>query len=131
MITITHPEKLLFPADGITKADLADYYARVAPAMLPHIRGRPITMERYPRGIEAQAFWQKDVSKGFPAWLQRVEVVSGDALIPGALADAMKLYEEGIELSQRCRSELERAEQRITELRARTEGGMAEEEIDF
>jgi bifunctional non-homologous end joining protein LigD len=85
MITITHPEKLLFPADGITKADLADYYARVAPAMLPHVRGRPITMERYPRGIEAQAFWQKDVSKGFPEWLQRVEVPKKGGTVHHAL----------------------------------------------
>jgi bifunctional non-homologous end joining protein LigD len=85
MITITHPKKLLFPADGITKADLADYYARVAPAMLPHVRGRPITMERYPRGIEAQAFWQKDVSKGFPEWLQRVEVPKKGGTVHHAL----------------------------------------------
>jgi bifunctional non-homologous end joining protein LigD len=71
---ITHPEKVLFPADGITKGDLAAYYEAVAPVMLPHIKGRPVTMERYPAGIGAQGFWQKDVSKGFPAWLKRVRV---------------------------------------------------------
>jgi len=71
---ITHPEKVLFPADGITKGDLAAYYDAVAPLMLPHLRGRPVTMERYPSGIGADGFWQKDVSKGFPAWLKRVEV---------------------------------------------------------
>jgi bifunctional non-homologous end joining protein LigD len=71
---ITHPEKVLFPDDGITKGELAAYYEAIAPVMLPHLRARPITMERYPRGIGAQSFWQKDVSKGFPDWLERVEV---------------------------------------------------------
>ena len=71
---ITHPEKVLFPDDGITKGELAAYYEAIAPIMLPHIRARPVTMERYPRGIGAQSFWQKDVSKGFPEWLERVEV---------------------------------------------------------
>jgi bifunctional non-homologous end joining protein LigD len=71
---ITHPDKVLFPADGITKGELAAYYEAIAPVMLPHLRGRPVTMERYPAGIHAQGFWQKDVSKGFPAWLKRVRV---------------------------------------------------------
>jgi bifunctional non-homologous end joining protein LigD len=71
---ITHPEKLLFPDDGISKGELAAYYEAVAPVMLPHVRGRPVTMERYPGGIGARGFWQKDVSKGFPEWLARVEV---------------------------------------------------------
>jgi bifunctional non-homologous end joining protein LigD len=71
---ITHPEKVLFPDDGITKGELAAYYQAIAPLMLPHLRARPVTMERYPRGIGAESFWQKDVSKGFPEWLKRVEV---------------------------------------------------------
>ena len=71
---ITHPDKVLFPDDGITKGDLASYYDDVASVMLPHLRGRPVTMERYPAGIGAQGFWQKDVSRGFPAWLTRVNV---------------------------------------------------------
>ena len=71
---ITHPEKVLFPEDGITKGDLAAYYDTVAPLMVPHIRNRPVTMERFPSGISAKGFMQKNVSRGFPAWLQRVEV---------------------------------------------------------
>ncbi len=71
---ITHPEKILFPDDGITKGELASYYEAIAPVMLPHLRRRPITMERFHRGIAAQGFFQKDVSKGFPEWLKRVEV---------------------------------------------------------
>jgi bifunctional non-homologous end joining protein LigD len=71
---ITHPEKVLFPDDGITKGELASYYENIAPFMLPHIRGRPVTMERYHRGIGMPGFFQKDVSKGFPDWLERAEV---------------------------------------------------------
>jgi bifunctional non-homologous end joining protein LigD len=74
MIPISHPEKVLFPGDGITKGELASYYEAIAPVMIPHIRRRPITMERYHRGIGAPGFFQKDVSKGFPEWLKRVEV---------------------------------------------------------
>lgn len=71
---ITHPEKVLFPEGGITKGDLAAYYEMVAPIMVPHIKGRPLTMERYPRGIHEKGFIQKNVAKGFPEWLKRVEV---------------------------------------------------------
>ena len=71
---ITHPEKIMFPEDGITKGELASYYETIAPVMLPHLRRRPITMERFHRGIAAPGFFQKDVSKGFPEWLERVEV---------------------------------------------------------
>ena len=71
---ITHPEKILFPDDGITKGELASYYETIAPVMLPHLRRRPITMERFHRGIGAPGFFQKDVIKGFPEWLERVEV---------------------------------------------------------
>lgn len=78
---ITHPDKVLFPDDGITKGDLAAYYEAIAPVMLPHLRGRPVTMERYPAGIDKGGFWQKDVSKGFPDWLKRVEVPKKDGVV--------------------------------------------------
>jgi bifunctional non-homologous end joining protein LigD len=79
--TITHPEKVLFPADGITKGELAAYYEEIAPAMLPHVRARPVTMERFPAGIDKKGFIQKDVSKGYPAWLARVEVPKKDGTV--------------------------------------------------
>lgn len=71
---ITHPEKVLFPDDGITKGELAAYYEAVAPLMVPHVARRPVTMERFPAGIQKKGFIQKDVSKGAPDWLERVEV---------------------------------------------------------
>jgi bifunctional non-homologous end joining protein LigD len=78
---ITHPDKVLFPDDGITKGALAAYYEAIASIMVPHIRSRPITMERFPSGIGRKGFIQKDVSKGFPAWLERVEVPKKDGTV--------------------------------------------------
>ena len=80
-VKITHPEKVLFPDDGITKGELAAYYEAIAPVMLPHILRRPVTMERFPAGIGKPGFLQKDVSKGFPAWLERVEVPKKDGVV--------------------------------------------------
>jgi bifunctional non-homologous end joining protein LigD len=73
-VEITNPQKVLFPDSGITKGELCAYYQSVAPLMLPHVAGRPITMERYPAGIGKKGFIQKNVAKGFPGWLQRVEI---------------------------------------------------------
>ena len=78
---ISHPEKVLFPEDGITKGELASYYEAIAPVMVPHLDGRPITMERYPSGIARKGFFQKNVVKGFPEWLERVEVPKKDGIV--------------------------------------------------
>src|SRR5437016_6970311 len=78
---ITHPEKVLFPDDGITKGELAAYYEAIAPLMVPHMRGRPVTMERFHRGIGAKGFFQKNVSKGYPPWLERVPVPHKGGLV--------------------------------------------------
>ena len=78
---ITHPEKVLFPAEGITKGELAGYYQMIASVMLPHIVGRPVTMERYPAGLGQKGFLQKDVSKGYPEWLERIEVPKKEGLV--------------------------------------------------
>src|SRR5205814_913517 len=80
-VVITHPEKVLFPEDGITKGDLAAYYDAIAPLMVPHMRARPVSMERYPAGIGKKGFFHKDVSKGFPSWLERVEVPKTDGTV--------------------------------------------------
>jgi bifunctional non-homologous end joining protein LigD len=91
---ITHPDKVLFPAqDGfpaLTKGELAAYYEAIAPVLLPHVRGRPITMERYPAGIGSKGFFQKDVSRGYPAWLERVEVPKKDGTVHHPLVDDTK-----------------------------------------
>jgi bifunctional non-homologous end joining protein LigD len=78
---ITHPEKVLFPEDGITKGELAAYYEAIAPLMLPHLSGRPITMERFPSGIGAEGFLHKNLTRGFPAWIERVETPKNDGTV--------------------------------------------------
>jgi bifunctional non-homologous end joining protein LigD len=72
-VTITHPDKALFP-DGLTKAGLASYYERVAEVMLPHVRGRPLHMQRFPDGIDGRELQQKQVPDYFPGFVDRVEV---------------------------------------------------------
>jgi bifunctional non-homologous end joining protein LigD len=73
-LEISHPDKVLFPETGMTKAELVEYYVRVAEVMLPHVRGRPISMERYPDGITGGHFYQKEVPDYFPEWIPRVPV---------------------------------------------------------
>src|SRR5262245_16103913 len=71
----------MFPDDGITKGELAAYYETLAPVMLPHLVGRPVTMERFHRGIGSPGFFQKNVVKGAPAWLERVKVPKKDGVV--------------------------------------------------
>jgi bifunctional non-homologous end joining protein LigD len=68
-VNLSSPERVLFPEDGITKGDLFDYYRRVAPTLLPHLRDRPFTMKRYREGIRGQPFFQKQAPKGMPKWI--------------------------------------------------------------
>src|SRR5262249_29972481 len=84
---ITHPDKVLFPDAGITKGEMAAYYESVAPIMLPHVERRPITMERYPSGIDKKGFFHKNVAKGFPEWLERVEAPKKDGTVNYPLAN--------------------------------------------
>jgi bifunctional non-homologous end joining protein LigD len=71
-VRVTHPEKVLFPDDGITKGELVDYYLTVAPRMLPLVSGRPVTMQRFPDGIGKGGFLQKQIGRHFPDWIDRV-----------------------------------------------------------
>ena len=73
-VEISHPDKLLFPDDGVTKADVASYYDSVSEWMLPHIRNRPISMMRFPDGIGGHGFFHKNVPDHFPGFVKRVEV---------------------------------------------------------
>ena len=82
---ITHPEKVMFPDCGITKGELADYYALVAPVMVPHLAGRPVTLERFHKGIGDKGFFQKNVAKGAPEWLERVAVPKMDGTVNYAI----------------------------------------------
>lgn len=82
---ISRPEKPLFPS-GVTKADLAGYYAQVAKVMLHHIGGRPLNLERYPDGIEGHRIIQQRASDHFPAWIRRVRVPGRDHSVEHVVA---------------------------------------------
>src|ERR1700674_4038040 len=73
-IRVTRPEKILFPADGITKGALIHYYEQVGSRMLPYLAGRPLTMERFPDGIDQNGFIQKAAAHYYPRWIPTVTV---------------------------------------------------------
>jgi bifunctional non-homologous end joining protein LigD len=66
---LSHPDRVLFPDDGITKGDLFEYYDAVAPVLLPHLRNRPFTMKRWREGLPGGSFFQKQAPKGIPSWI--------------------------------------------------------------
>jgi bifunctional non-homologous end joining protein LigD len=68
-VRLTHPERVLFPRDGVTKGDLADYYVEVGDAIVPHLQNRPFTLKRYPDGIEGRPYFHKQAPKGKPPWV--------------------------------------------------------------
>jgi len=68
-LTLSNLEKVLYPATGLTKAGIVDYYARIAPAMLPHLHGRPLTLVRYPNGVDAPSFFEKRRPPHAPDWI--------------------------------------------------------------
>jgi len=75
-LTLSNLEKVLYPAAGFTKAQLIDYYVRIAPVLLPHLHGRPLTMKRYPEGVDGELFYQKNCPDHRPDWVKTVRVWS-------------------------------------------------------
>ena len=73
-LRITKRDKVWFPHDGVTKGDVLDYYARIANVLVPFLRDRPLTLQRFPDGIEAEGFFQKNLPDHAPAWLDRVRI---------------------------------------------------------
>jgi bifunctional non-homologous end joining protein LigD len=86
-VPLSHPDKVLFPGEGITKKDLARYVADVADRMLPWLRDRPITMVRYPDGLAGQRFFQKNAGSYFPGWIRRVEVEKEGGVVEHVICD--------------------------------------------
>jgi len=75
-LTLSNLDKVLFPSSGFTKGELIDYYVRVAPAMLAHVGDRPLTMKRFPNGVEGSSFFEKHAPKHAPEWIRQVTVPS-------------------------------------------------------
>jgi bifunctional non-homologous end joining protein LigD len=86
-LELSNPGKILFPAVGLTKGDLVDYHARVAPIMLPHVAGRPLSLERYPDGIEAEGFMQKNAGDYFPGWIRRARLAKQGGMVEHVVAE--------------------------------------------
>jgi bifunctional non-homologous end joining protein LigD len=86
-VEITHADRVLFPDDGITKGDVVAYYSAVASAMLPHLKGRPLMLQRFPRGIDEAGFVQKDFEDNLPGWMSWAEVPKQDGTVVHALAE--------------------------------------------
>jgi bifunctional non-homologous end joining protein LigD len=75
-LTLSNLDKVMYPAVGFTKGQVIDYYARIAPVLLPHLEGRPLTMKRYPNGVNGMFFYEKNCPEHRPDWVQTVPVWS-------------------------------------------------------
>jgi bifunctional non-homologous end joining protein LigD len=76
MLQVTNLDKVLWPRDGYTKGDLIAYYRAVAKWILPHVQGRPLTLERYPNGIDEEGWWEKHIPRGLPDWVPTVKTAA-------------------------------------------------------
>src|SRR5438477_10229391 len=88
-LRLTNLEKVLYPATGFTKGQVVDYYTRIAPALLPHLRGRPLTLKRYPNGVDGQFFYEKQCPSHRPEWVavQPIYSHSNDRTVEYCLCD--------------------------------------------
>ena len=86
-LTLTNLAKVLYPETGFTKAEVLDYYQRVAPVLLPHIAGRPLTLKRYPDGVDGEAFFEKHVTAHRPDWIPTAPVPSESSRGRGGIGD--------------------------------------------
>ncbi|MEX0849033.1 MAG: non-homologous end-joining DNA ligase [Candidatus Dependentiae bacterium] len=77
-VKITNPDRILFPKSSISKWSMIQYYQRIASFMIPHIKNRPISMQRFPNGIDGEGFYQKDASGYFPEWIKIFDIEKVD-----------------------------------------------------
>ncbi len=75
-LTLSNLDKVLYPETGFTKGEVVDYYARIAPYLLPHLAGRPLTRKRYPDGVQGGAFFEKNAPRATPDWVRRARLPS-------------------------------------------------------
>ena len=79
-LKLTNLSKVLYPKAGFTKAQAIDYYLRIAPALLPHLRDRPLTLKRYPDGVEGEYFYEKNCPAHRPPWVKTAPIWSDQIL---------------------------------------------------
>ena len=75
-LSLSNLDKVLYPATGFTKGQVIDFYARIAPALIPHLKGRPVTMKRYPNGVDDEYFYEKNAPKHRPDWVKTAPIWS-------------------------------------------------------
>jgi bifunctional non-homologous end joining protein LigD len=75
-LSLTNLDKVLYPATGFTKGKVIDYYARIAPVLLPHLAGHPLTLKRYPEGVDKEYFFEKNATKHRPDWVKTAPIWS-------------------------------------------------------
>ena len=75
-LRVSNLDKVLYPATGFSKGEVIDYYTRVAPVLLPHLKNRPLTLKRYPHGVGGEFFYAKNVPAGAPSWVRTVKLPS-------------------------------------------------------
>jgi bifunctional non-homologous end joining protein LigD len=103
-VKLSSGDRVLFPADGVTKGDLFDYYGKVADAILPHLRDRPFTFKRYPHGIDGEVYFQKQVPKGAPPWIRTREFTThprggGSRQVDFALVDSREALQWTVQMN--------------------------------
>lgn len=93
-LTISNLDKVFYPDSGFTKGEMIDYYFRIAPFMLPHLADRPLTMKRFPDGVDGSFFFEKHAPRHAPKWVRQVSVPStaeGDAVVYSIVSDVATL----------------------------------------
>jgi bifunctional non-homologous end joining protein LigD len=86
-VDVTHPDKVLFPS-GVTKGEMVEYYSEIAEVMVPHVKDRPLTLWRYPRGVGQKGFVQQDFEDSMPAWMGRAKVTKEGGTLVHPTADS-------------------------------------------
>jgi bifunctional non-homologous end joining protein LigD len=86
-LSLSNLDKVLYPRAGFTKGQVIDYYTRIAPVLLPHLRGRPLTLKRYPNGVESQYFYEKQCPSHRPEWVRTAAIRAGSKVIHFCLCD--------------------------------------------
>jgi len=85
-LSLSNLDKVLYPDASFTKGEVIDYYTRVSPVLLPHLAGRPLTVKRYPNGVDAPFFYEKNAAKGTPDWVRTVSLP-----VPGSTKDRERI----------------------------------------
>ncbi len=90
VVRLSNPDKVLYPRDGITKRDVFAYYERIAPIVLPHLRGRPLTLQRWPDGIDGEQWYQQHPPQGTPPWVRRITDEGGEEHVVADDVDTLR-----------------------------------------